>query len=319
MQRSTVALLAALGGCSDAGEGSGASRSPASNATTSLGVVAAPLDAAPPTIPYGGYVDFDGEPVNAGGVGFNFALFPCATPGPGPGQCQPVWVAKGTWNAAATDWKQGWPTGGGTTIALPIFSGRFAVELGAAGQNPLPDPLASNEAELFLGIQIEGRALAAVQKLVTARRAITSVAATQGHPEEDFVVSQDLVVGGRVVDPGGAQITIPSGAVIPFDLDACPAGWTEYAPAYGRFVRGVDKSGESRDPAGERAIGSVQADELRTHTHTYTYMQGDNNVDGVDSATTHSGEHHNEQGQTGAAGGAETRPKNVALLFCRKN
>jgi hypothetical protein len=84
-------------------------------------------------------------------------------------------------------------------------------------------------------------------------------------------------------------------------------------------VRGVDRSGESRDPAGERAVGDVQEDELESHSHTYTYMQGDNNVDGVDSVTNHSGEHHNEQGQVGATGGPETRPKNVALLYCRRD
>ncbi|MCC6620921.1 MAG: hypothetical protein IT385_06685 [Deltaproteobacteria bacterium] len=301
-------------GCDPAG-GSSAS-------TTDLaapGMRVAALDAAPRTIPYGGYVDFDGEPVNAGNVGFNFALFPCATPGPAAGQCLPLWVAKGTWNDAASDWKQGWPAGAGTTIALPIFSGRFQVELGGAGQNPLPDPLESDEPELFLGIQIEGRALGTVQRLVTARRSVTSVAAAQALPNEDFVVHQDLVVTGRVVDPQGVQITVPSGAVIPFDLDACPPGWTEYAPAYGRFVRGVDRSGTSRDPDGERDVGSTQDDLLKSHTHQYTYMQSDNSVDGVDSATQYSGEHHNEQGQTGATGGAETRPKNVALLFCRKD
>jgi hypothetical protein len=37
------------------------------------------------------------------------------------------------------------------------------------------------------------------------------------------------------------------------------------------------------------------------HTHTTVQMIGDNNVDGVDSVTTRSGEHHNEARNTGAS------------------
>ena len=40
-------------------------------------------------------------------------------------------------------------------------------------------------------------------------------------------------------------------------------------------------------------------------------MIGDNNIDGVDSTTTHSGEHHNEERRTGVWGGGETRPVNA--------
>jgi microcystin-dependent protein len=94
----------------------------------------------------------------------------------------------------------------------------------------------------------------------------------------------------------------------------------------GRFLRGVD-NGVGRDPdAGGRqpaaagglvgdAVGSVQADEFRRHDHRTIQMIGDNAVDGVDSATTHSGEHHNEARQTSADGGNETRPKNANVFW----
>ena len=39
--------------------------------------------------------------------------------------------------------------------------------------------------------------------------------------------------------------TVPSGMVAAFNLTACPSGWTEYTPAYGRFIRGIDKSGSN--------------------------------------------------------------------------
>ena len=107
------------------------------------------------------------------------------------------------------------------------------------------------------------------------------------------------------------------GAVVAFNASMCPAGWEPYAPAQGRFIRGINQNGDrSIDPDGVRAPGSVQADELKSHTHTHIQMVYDNNVDGVDSTVTHSGEHHNEQRDTGATGGGETRPKNVALLYC---
>jgi hypothetical protein len=120
------------------------------------------------TIPYAGYVDFDGEPVNAGGVKFNFALFPCATPG--PGHCSHLWVARGTWNDGVA-WPQGWPSGADEVVTLPIFSGRFMVELGAAGQDELPQSVfEAGHETLYLGIQIEGRSLGALQKVVPSAR-----------------------------------------------------------------------------------------------------------------------------------------------------
>lgn len=49
-----------------------------------------------------------------------------------------------------------------------------------------------------------------------------------------------------------ASSSVPVGAVMAFNLSACPTGWSEYAPAYGRFIRGIDKSGANIDPLGQR-------------------------------------------------------------------
>ena len=90
----------------------------------------------------------------------------------------------------------------------------------------------------------------------------------------------------------------------------------------GRFLRGVD-AGRGRDPDSSRriaaapgglfgdSVGSVQEDEFRAHDHWTVQMIADNNVDGVDSTTTHSGDHHNERRPTEANGGGESRPKNA--------
>ena len=79
----------------------------------------------------------------------------------------------------------------------------------------------------------------------------------------------------------------------------------------GEFVRGFD---DGRGIDTSRVFGSTQADDLKSHVHTTVQMIGDNNVDGVDSTTTRSGDHHNQTRNTGAAGGTETRPRNVALM-----
>ncbi|NRF25901.1 hypothetical protein HRJ45_12400 [Vibrio coralliilyticus] len=115
-------------------------------------------------------------------------------------------------------------------------------------------------------------------------------------------------------------ISVPSGAVVAFNLESCPpdGGWREYKAAYGRFIRGIDRSKDYIDPAGERTIGSFQEDAIKSHSHTTTIMIGDNNIDGVDSTTRRSGDHHNQNRSTGRFGVDETRPKNVALLYCEK-
>jgi microcystin-dependent protein len=78
----------------------------------------------------------------------------------------------------------------------------------------------------------------------------------------------------------------------------------------GEFARGWD---DSRGVDAGRAFGSAQLDDLKSHNHTanqfangtwITYQAGGNGI----GATT----------ATGSAGGAETRPRNVALLACIK-
>ena len=67
---------------------------------------------------------------------------------------------------------------------------------------------------------------------------------------------------------------LPSGAVIAFDLNACPEGWSDYQLAYGRFIRGIDKQG-GQDPDGMRPPGGVQGDAFQGHWHNiYTDAPG---------------------------------------------
>lgn len=96
----------------------------------------------------------------------------------------------------------------------------------------------------------------------------------------------------------------------------------------GTFLRGVD-DGSGRDPdSGDRCdmqnpgtqakpgpkvgplVGSVQYDELRKHTHSYWQFNGKGLAGG-----SYWGE---QQSETGATGGNETRPINAYVFFIIK-
>ena len=78
----------------------------------------------------------------------------------------------------------------------------------------------------------------------------------------------------------------------------------------GEFIRGWD---DSRGVDSGRTFGSFQADEFKSHTHPYDASRGGSDYGGSNPASGSP-----SSGTTGAAGGAETRPRNVALLACIK-
>lgn len=113
----------------------------------------------------------------------------------------------------------------------------------------------------------------------------------------------------------GAQM-FPEKSIITFGLKECPKGWEEYTPAYGRFIRGIDKTGKI-DPDGVRVPGATQEDTFKKHGHSlprevWSFKGAGSNQNPTDSkggagVTT-----------TNDSGGEESRPKNVALLYCMK-
>lgn len=141
-----------------------------------------------------------------------------------------------------------------------------------------------------------------------------------------------------------AGLFVPPGAVFHFAMASVPTGYLEcngvavsrstYAALFaaigttfgagngsttfnlpdlrGEFIRGYD-NGRGVDAA--RSIGSWQADELKSHTHTYnapdfvTEPGGGSGPVQSDNRTTFN---------TGATGGSETRPRNIALMACIK-
>lgn len=82
----------------------------------------------------------------------------------------------------------------------------------------------------------------------------------------------------------------------------------------GEFMRSLD---DGRGVDSGRGIGTFQADDLKSHTHTVpgntSNSSGSPNriLSNTNSAT-------NVTNDTNATGGAETRPRNIALLACIK-
>jgi len=115
------------------------------------------------------------------------------------------------------------------------------------------------------------------------------------------------------LDAASRQLT---GAIVSFNSAQCPSGWEEFVPAYGRFIRGIDKSGII-DPDGNRNPGGLQEDAIKEHTHNLP----NNNIlySGANGGPHSPWVGGNGIGKTGGiveGHGIETRPKNVALLYC---
>ena len=146
-------------------------------------------------------------------------------------------------------------------------------------------------------------------------------------PASALQASTKQYVDAQVTAAG--PLLVPAGAVMAFYRSTPPAGWLECngqsVAAYpnlvalgltnapdlrGEFVRGWD-NGKGTDPG--RALGSTQAQDIQPHTHLYgaqsAYGVGFAGVGTINAGATYS---------TSSTGGTETRPRNIALMYCIK-
>ncbi len=122
-------------------------------------------------------------------------------------------------------------------------------------------------------------------------------------------------------------------AVIGVIAENCPDGWRKWKLASGRFLRGIDWAETGVDPDKNRAAGQLQEEAIGGHDHYFpnVYSGPDGGrVHGNYGAMPYQKPHANHgKNKVGAAQpdwkipdnvtmNVETRPDNVAVLFCIK-
>lgn len=146
---------------------------------------------------------------------------------------------------------------------------------------------------------------------------------------------------------GNLGYLVPPGAVMAFARNSAPDGWIEcngsaisrtvYADLFaaigttfgagngsttfnvpnlrGEFIRGWD-NGRGVDSG--RAFGSAQADAIKSHTHNILPGFALNARTGVTGGGTTGVFADGGATDTAASGGSESRPRNIAMLYCIK-
>lgn len=147
---------------------------------------------------------------------------------------------------------------------------------------------------------------------------------------------------------------IPAGAVMPFAMNSAPSGWlaadgtavsrTDYATLFaaigtthgagngtttfnlpdlrGIFVRGSGSQTISGTTY-NKTFAAKETDDFRSHSHggSIRYTPGSNIVHTLTGGPTAvvTGYAYDGGNNTGSTGGTETRPANIALLYCIKH
>jgi hypothetical protein len=85
-------------------------------------------------------------------------------------------------------------------------------------------------------------------------------------------IKSGLLSGGGPGQEGrpGQDATAPAGAVMFFDLPSCPAGWTEFTQARGRYVVGLPAGGTLRGTSGT-ALSDQESRPVGQHSHSGTF------------------------------------------------
>ncbi len=150
---------------------------------------------------------------------------------------------------------------------------------------------------------------------------------TAARAQDDGSTAEAMAAALTLLD-----VLMPAGAVVAFNRDECPPGWAIFGPARGRFIRGIDPEGE-RDPDGVREPGSFQNDAFQAHRHAvdeggipglWDSRQGTGpQARAADPSYEDRRTHLVLEPTTSPDGGdvrtsRETRPDNVALLYCER-
>jgi microcystin-dependent protein len=169
---------------------------------------------------------------------------------------------------------------------------------------------------------------------------------------DNLSVTTAKIADGAVTQAKASNMLVPSGAVMAFAMNSAPTGWlaangsavsrTTYSALWtalgttsspygqgdgsttfnlpdlrGYFVRGAGTNG---DGTASGTFGAKQADALGSHTHTITAGQqnGTSSGCGIDNTFQKAQDSSCGTVTTSSAGSTETRPNNIAMLYCIK-
>jgi microcystin-dependent protein len=157
--------------------------------------------------------------------------------------------------------------------------------------------------------------------------------------------NSDWIVLGTVGTTFEVTGGIPAGAVQSFAMNTAPTGWldcdgsavsrTTYSTLYtaigttfgagdgsttfnlpdlrGEFIRGWD---DARGVDSGRTFGSAQADDFKAHDHDVSWTAAEGGSGAGSRVQNYNASYNNNATET--VGGDETRPRNIALLYCIK-
>ena len=127
---------------------------------------------------------------------------------------------------------------------------------------------------------------------------------------------------------------VPTWAVMAFNLASCPSWWitadgTSWTPDLRwTFIRWINWNVNSRDVS--RTLWDYQVDDFKAHKHTEAYSSqinagwayvgawGSSGVSSTSYSLSQTTAAVGPNQYVSTTGGTETRPKNVALLYCVK-
>ncbi len=151
---------------------------------------------------------------------------------------------------------------------------------------------------------------------------------TGGSPGADKVLTSDA----SGLASWGAGVPVPSGAVMFFNLTACPTGWEAVTAARGRYLVGLPSAGTLAGTIGT-ALSNLENRPVGKHTHTATQTPHSHTIPATDASDWSDGfriggyisgtrdssavSPNISVGSTGAVD--DTNAPYLQLLVCQKN
>lgn len=175
----------------------------------------------------------------------------------------------------------------------------------------------------------------AAAALVTVTAAVAMADVPHGFAAGETLRADDLNANFSALDQrlGALEAaTVPAGAVLAFDLDACPTGFTPYAPAAGRSIVGVNDGVDPQlstrtrgDQLGEESH-AMTTEEMPSHRHDLSIFGAVGPFDNDDTGLKASGGSEvpttfgSEQSELAGGGVAFTNfQPSIVLLYCRRS